>query len=188
MTQICEYVKYKNGMDTVSVEHELYSKIIEKVYGVIPTTTENTPTNYKYVIEQFDLKKSDNNTFTIYLCAERTVVNDVDVFSNAYLCIPELNSERNELNGLSIYKIDTNQLKLQLGITSLDGDNKYTLYGCIDTTSGIALLGCKSVGNTERLFAFPNKSCFLEGRHEDLYEEFEGKLYEFDVPTIDFLI
>lgn len=188
MTQICEYVKYKNGMYEVGIELALYYKIIEEVYRITPRSTVDTPADCKYVIEQFDLKKSDNSTFTIYLCAERTVVNNTVVFSNAYLCIPELNSDSSKLVGLSVYKINTSQLKIQLGTTEIEGSNKYSLYGCIDTTGEVALLGCKSLADTERLFAFPNKSCFLEGRHENLYDEFEGKTYAFDMTTATFLI
>ena len=175
MTQICNYIKYEN--EKIEIDDEtrivLDQKVIQYVYNIDTTqynitigTTEEYVYLFNYFTLNYTIEEDTEVKFTIFLCAKRTVNGQVESFSDVYLCIPELSSAKDKVIGLNAYKVNTEQVKMNK--TGAD-----IIYFTINGGSE-AILGYKETPNG---FVFPNKSCFLEGRHENLYKDFEGKIY-----------
>ena len=163
--QECEYVHYTNEYVQYSmsdaVEH--MKSLLELIYNVEEVVeADDDYRDATYYVQQSIIQSSnpDDPSFNVIMCAKRKEPGSSEY--DGYLVLPEI--KNNVITGVSAYKININV------------DVNYpakTIYVISGKYQGKELLGIDYED-----FMFPGKSCFLEGRHQDLFEKFTPGKYK----------
>ena len=161
--QKCEYVRYTNEYVNYEMNDAVdYMKsLLEMLYNVEEVVkADDDYEDATYYVQQSLIQLNSNDPrFNVIMCAKRKQpgINEYD----GYLVLPEITN--NVITGISAYKmnIDVNVYCPAKSVYLISGRYKDQI-----------LLGM-DYGN----FMFPGKSCFLEGRHQDLFENFIPEKY-----------
>ena len=178
-----EYISYRNIESEIPSEipsenDESLTKILEKIYNK-SSFEETTYDSCDYAIQIFTIQKDASSTlFSLYLCTRKISTEGsgesiTNIYGDSYLVVPEVKtvSGSKSLKGINAYKIIDKQLETKLLEGSMIGGVNVKAKIQI-TYKDIALLGFD-----DDKFVFPDKSCFLEGKHENLYDKFKGGKY-----------
>ena len=175
-----EYISYRNIESEIEdgSSDNAPENLLKKIYD-IALLTEASLDECNYAIQFFTIKKDDNSTpFSLYLCTKKIGTegsgeNTTNIYGNSYLVIPEVKiiSGKQVIGGINAYKIIDKQLETKL----LEG----SVIGGVNVKAKIQITykDTALLGFDDSKFVFPDKSCFLEGKHENLYDKFKAGKY-----------
>lgn len=173
---ILEYISYRNVESEIesSDGDEAPQRILKTIYN-ITSLEEAELDGCNYAIQLFTIQKDASSTlFSLYLCTKKIGTEETtNIYGDSYLVVPEVKTVNGNkvMKGINAYKIINKQVETKLVEGSISEGN--VLKGIIQITYKDTVL----LGFDENKFVFPDKSCFLEGKHENLYNKFKGGKY-----------